>query len=104
MIRIYGMPSCPDCAYIEEQIAGREDEFDYIDIGSHIKLLKEFLSIRDREEAFLSCKEKGQAGIPCFVLENGRVTLDAEEAGLKNREVEETGANACSFIPGGSSC
>ena len=33
MIKIYGMPSCPYCAYVHQQIIGRENEFEYIDIG-----------------------------------------------------------------------
>ncbi len=30
MIKIYGMPTCPYCDYIHEQIKGRESEFEYI--------------------------------------------------------------------------
>ena len=26
MIKIYGMPSCPYCEYVQKQIVGREDE------------------------------------------------------------------------------
>ena len=33
MIKIYGMPTCPYCDYIHEQVKGREDEFQYINIG-----------------------------------------------------------------------
>ena len=73
MIKIYGMPSCPDCSFVERQAEGREG-YEVIDIGSHVRLLKEFLRLRDR------------AGIPCFVLDDGRVTLVPEEAGLKSRD------------------
>ena len=34
MIKIYGMPTCPYCDYVHEQIRGREDEFEYINIGN----------------------------------------------------------------------
>ena len=40
MIKIYGMPTCPYCDYVEEQIRGREDEFEYINIGEHIRYLR----------------------------------------------------------------
>ena len=33
MIKVYGMPTCPYCDYVHEQIKGREDEFEYINIG-----------------------------------------------------------------------
>ena len=40
MIKIYGMPTCPDCTYVEEQIKGN-DRYQVIDIGAHVKNLKE---------------------------------------------------------------
>jgi len=88
MIKIYGMDTCPDCTYIKEQIKGNPN-FEYIDIGSHVRLLKKFLKIRDHSEEFFSVKENGQIGIPCFVLEDGTVSLNAEDAGLKNRPPDE---------------
>lgn len=91
MVKIYGMETCPDCTYIKEQIKGNPN-FEYFDIGSHVQILKEFLKIRDHSEVFLSAKEKGQAGIPCFVLEDGTVSLNAEDAGLKNRPLDEMAA------------
>ena len=36
MIKIYGMPTCPYCDYVHEQIKGREEEFEYINIGETI--------------------------------------------------------------------
>ena len=43
MITIYGMPSCPDCAFVEKQIEGN-DAYKMIDIGAHVKNLKAFLN------------------------------------------------------------
>ncbi len=94
MIKIYGMPSCPDCAYIKPQIEGK-DGYEYIDIGSHVRKLKEFLRLRDKSDVFAECREKGMAGIPCFVLEDGTVTLVPEEAGLKSRPEEEFVSASC---------
>ena len=42
MITVYGMPSCPDCAAVEEQVKGRED-FRVVDSGGHVKDMKTFL-------------------------------------------------------------
>jgi len=58
MITIYGMPSCPDCAYLDEQIAGHP-EFQMIDIGSNVKLLKAFIKIRDIDPAFSEIRGSG---------------------------------------------
>lgn len=86
MIKIYGMITCPDCYYLLDQISGLEDEYEYIEIGEHVLKMKEFLRIRDSKdnaEIFKDIKATGGVGIPCFVLENGRISLDPSDAGLE---------------------
>ena len=78
MIKIYGMDTCPDCVYVEEQVKG-DDRYQVIDIGRHVKDLP----------VFDAAKQAGAAGIPCFVLEDGTVTLTPEEAGLRSRPINE---------------
>ena len=51
MIKVYGMPSCPDCARIEPLIE-RNTEFEYIDIGKNVRDLRAFLTLRDHNPAF----------------------------------------------------
>lgn len=63
--------------------------FEVIDIGKHVKALKAFLRLRDNNPAFDHAKKVGAAGIPCFVLEDGTVTLDPEDAGLQSRPIAE---------------
>ena len=75
MIKIYGMKSCPDCVAVDRQVEG-DSRYQVIDIGEHVRLLKEFLRLRDNNPVFDEAKEKGYAGIPCFVLEDGTVTLN----------------------------
>lgn len=99
MIKIYGMNTCPDCMYVEAQVTG-DKRYEVIDIGSHVKNLKEFLRLRDHHPVFDDAKECGAAGIPCFVLDDGTVTLVPEEAGLHSRP-QSSGA-ACSLD--GSGC
>lgn len=89
MIKIYGMKSCPDCAAVDKQVEG-DSRYQVIDIGEHVRLLKEFLRLRDTNPVFDEAKKKGYAGIPCFVLEDGTVTLNPEEAGLKSGKPERT--------------
>ena len=47
MIKIYGMPTCPYCDYVHEQIKGRESEFEYINIGENIRNMSTFMRLRD---------------------------------------------------------
>ncbi len=82
MIKIYGLPSCPYCDYIYEQIKGREDEFEYINIGDHIRNMSAFMKLRDNSPVFDHSKEIGDVGIPAFVLEDGTITLKPEDVGL----------------------
>ena len=93
MTKIYGMNTCPDCTYLHDQIKGKEDEYEYINIGEDVKYLKEFLRLRDKGSVFEECREKGFVGIPCFVFEDGRVSITPEDAGLKSRPQDDTNAS-----------
>ena len=48
--------------------------------------LRAFLKLRDHREELKQAREDGMIGIPCFVREDGSITLDPEdvlkEAGL----------------------
>ena len=99
MIKVYGMATCPDCTWIEGQIEG-DGRYELVDIGRHVKFLKEFLRLRDTEPAFDEARAQDVAGIPCFVLEDGSVTLDARLAGLRPRPADA--GEACAID--GSGC
>lgn len=88
MIKIYGMSTCPDCTFVEEQVKDN-DRYEVIDIGQHVRNLKEFLRLRDSSPVFDEAKRQGAAGIPCFVLEDGTITLSPEEAGLRSGDAAE---------------
>ncbi len=92
MIKIFGMHTCPYCDFLQPQIKGRE-EFNYIDIGADVRNMHEFMDLRDNRPEFDHSKEIGDIGIPCFLFEDGRVSLDPADAGL----VEYSGASACSI-------
>lgn len=103
MIRIYGMESCPDCLYVEQQ-AKDKGNYEIIDIGAHVRNLKEFLRLRDSSPAFDVVKGSGSVGIPCFVLEDGTVTLSPEEAGLHSRPEDGASAEGASCSLDGKGC
>ena len=93
MIKIYGMPSCPYCDYVHKQIIGREDEFRFIDIGENIRNMSAFTRLRDKNPVFDRMKANGDVGIPAFVFEDGRVSIDPADAGL----IEYGSPEACSI-------
>ncbi len=59
-----------------------EGKFQYIDIGTHVRYIHEFMDLRDNRKEFDHGKEIGDVGIPAFVCENGTITLDPTEVGL----------------------
>lgn len=81
MIKMYVMQTCPYCEYVERQVEG-DARFRVIDIGQHVKNLKEFLDLRDSHPVFAEAKAEGDVGIPCYVLEDGTVTLSSADVGL----------------------
>lgn len=97
MIKVYGMPTCPDCVFVDEQIKDNAN-FQIIDIGANVRSLREFLNLRDKLEAFLEAKKTGSIGIPCFMLEDGTVSLNPAVVGLKQRtEADVIKGQACSL-------
>lgn len=99
MIKIYGMKSCVHCQAVERQIVG-DDRFEFIDIGAYVGNMKEFIRLRDQSSVFDEAKAEGYIGIPCFVLEDGTITISPEDVGLlpnsDEEETEEEGDN-CSI-------
>ena len=77
MIKVYVMESCPDCVEVKQRY-GTNPEFLLVDIGSHVKDLKEFLSLRDNHPAFAKVRERGNIGIPCFLKEDGSVIISLD--------------------------
>jgi len=55
MIKMYVMQTCPDCEYVEKQVMGNPN-FEVIDIGKHVRNLKQFIKLRDTNPAFDEAK------------------------------------------------
>ena len=78
MTKVYVMSTCPDCFEVKTRLSDNHD-FEIIDIGEHVRKLKEFIRLRDSSPAFDSVRANGSIGIPCFVSEDGQVSFDTEE-------------------------
>ncbi len=81
MVKIYVMSTCPDCVEVKSMATG-DDRFEIIDIGEHVRNLKEFMALRDTHPKFKVARERGLVGIPSFLKEDGTVTFRPEEVGL----------------------
>ena len=86
MIKVYGMMTCPDCVEVDEQVKG-DSRYEIIDIGEHVRFMKEFLRLRDNNEVFAEARAKGYAGIPCFCV--GRRDCNVKSRRSRNTKGKE---------------
>ena len=84
MTKVFVMATCPDCTQVKAQLAGNP-AYELIDIGEHVRNLKQFLALRDNNPAFAEAKKQGSIGIPYFLLEDGSVQFS-----LDNITIEDT--------------
>jgi|SRR5574344_529413 glutaredoxin-related protein len=85
MIKVFVMHTCPDCKAVKAMVKD-DQRFQLIDIGEHVRNMKEFMQLRDNNPAFDTIKNIGVIGIPCFLMENGSVTFSL--ADVKLPEIE----------------
>ena len=79
MLKIYGTPRCPDCVECCADLDKAGVAYEFLDFDTELKLLKEFLKLRDGSALFDEAREQGSIGIPCIVREDGKLTLSWEE-------------------------
>ena len=79
-MKVYGAQICIDCRNYKAIQKARGFEAEYTEITEDTGKLKEFLKLRDHEPVLAPVRERGGIGIPLFVMEDGRKTLDIDEA------------------------
>ena len=87
MVTFYGSHICGGCREAKELFAQKGfSDFTFVEITETTDNLRAFLKLRDHREEREQAREDGMIGIPCFVREDGSITLDPEdvlkEAGL----------------------
>lgn len=81
-MKVYGANICIGCRNLKAVLASRKIDMEFIDITENTANMKAFLTLRDHSDVFekVRNKEGGAIGIPCFVSEKGKITLDMNEA------------------------
>ena len=80
MVTRYGSPICPDCVEAVELFRRHGfTGYDYKVITESTEHLKAFLHLRDTRVELGPARAAGKIGIPCFVGEDGSLTLDAAQ-------------------------
>lgn len=103
-MKFYGTMLCKDTVYADKVLRKNGIDIEYVDITASMSNLKEFLALRDLRDEFKPIKESGKAGVPVFLLDDGKITFDVYE--LENvtkrveseeTEKEESGFQGCAF-------
>ena len=79
-MKVYGTDICIDCRNFKHINKLRDLNLEYTDITADTTALKEFLMLRDKNDVFKECRENGGIGIPCFVSDDNKITLDIDKA------------------------
>lgn len=78
IIKLYGSKHWPGCPEVKEVLLRENIKFEYIEITDSMKNLKEFLKIRDKDDAFKIVKRVHSVGIP-MLLVDGVVNFNVDE-------------------------
>ena len=81
MLIMLGNRYCKDCIQAEERLKASGKPYAFHDFCDNMDYMREFLQCRDgHPEVFAPIIAQGGIGIPCFLLEDGSVTHDLEQA------------------------
>jgi glutaredoxin-related protein len=87
MIKVYGSKMCSNTRDFKYNLDVYKIPYEFIDINSNLRNLKDFLSYRDKEECFSRIKKVGGIGIPLIIEDDGKARLGwqkyLEEVGIK---------------------
>ena len=77
-VTVIGSHLCPDTLYALNRLVEAKADIDF-NLSASLSDLKAYLALRESSPVFDGPKARGSLGIPCFVLEDGTVTLELEK-------------------------
>ena len=78
-VTVIGSHLCPDTLYALNRLVEAKADVEFQNLSASLPDLKAYLAVRESEPAYEAVKAKGSLGIPCFILEDGTVTLELEK-------------------------
>ncbi len=78
-VTVIGSHLCPDTLYALNRLVEAKADVEFKNLSASLPDLKAYLAVRESEPAYEAVKAKGSLGIPCFILEDGTVTLELEK-------------------------
>lgn len=77
-VTIYGSSLCQDTLYALIKLKARGAEVDFHNITAVLPDLRAFMTLREEDPVYANVG-KERLGMPLFILEDGRKTLDLNE-------------------------
>lgn len=79
-VTVIGTHLCPDTLEALHQLYKAGADIDFKDILASHGDLRVYLALRDSHEVYKEVRGTDRLGVPCFVLEDGTVTMDLDKA------------------------
>ena len=78
-VTVIGSHLCPDTLYALNQLVAKKADIEFKNLSATLPDLMVYLAVRENNPLFEAVRDKGGFGIPWFVLEDGKTTLDLDE-------------------------
>ena len=78
-ITVIGSHLCPDTLYALNQLTAAGVEASFQDILSCYAALQTYLNVRETSELYADIRGTQRLGVPCFVREDGSMSLSLDE-------------------------
>lgn len=78
-VTVIGSHLCPDTLYALNRLTEARAEITFKNLSASLPDLKAYLALRESDPLYAGVRASGGIGIPCFVLEDGRTTLELDE-------------------------
>lgn len=78
-VTVIGSHLCPDTLYALNQLSANKAEIEFRNLSASLPDLKVYLAQRESNPLYEQVRQNGGIGIPCFVMEDGKTTLDLSE-------------------------
>lgn len=79
-ITVIGSHLCPDTLYALNKLSELHADIEFKNLSASLPDLKAYLAQRETNPIYEGVRAAGGIGIPCFILEDGTVTLDLDKA------------------------
>lgn len=78
-VTVIGSHLCPDTLYALNVLPAKKVDITFQNLSASLPDLKAYLALRESSSLFDGPKANGTLGIPCFILEDGLITLELED-------------------------